>query len=205
MSLTTSLRRRMERDVALEDLLPDELPAYVHSYVYLFGIATIASLVILILSGIWLAMAGPTWWHVSSLGHFLNSVHFWGVQAFFFFLVLHLWTTFFQGAWRNGRGATWAVGVLCFLVGIGTAFTGYLSQQNFDAQWIAVQGKDAMNAIGVGAFFNLLNFGQMYGFHIVILPLLVSALVGLHVLLVRVHGVVRPYPAAEEEEEEAQP
>ncbi len=199
MNLTTALRRRLERGVVLDDLLPDELPSYVHAYVYLFGIATIASLILLIASGIWLAAAGPTWWHVSALGHFVNSIHFWCVQAFFFFMVLHLWTAFFQGAWRDGRGATWVVGVLCFLVGIGTAFTGYISQQNFDAQWIAVQGKDAMNAIGVGAFFNVLNFGQMYGFHIVILPVIVSALVGLHLLLVRMHGVVRPYPVAGEE------
>ncbi len=199
MNLTAILRQRLQHDLPLDDVLPDELPAYVHSYVYLFGIATIAALVILILSGIVLAMAGPTWWHVSSVGHFLNSVHFWSVQAFFFFLVLHLWTTFFQGAWRDGRGATWVVGVLCFLVGIGTAFTGYISQQNFDAQWIAEQGKDAMNAIGIGAFFNVLNFGQMYGFHIVILPVIVSALVGLHLLLVRMRGVVRPYPAPGEE------
>jgi quinol-cytochrome oxidoreductase complex cytochrome b subunit len=199
MNLTSALRQRLQRDVDIEDLLPDELPAYVHSYVYLFGIATVAGLVILIASGIWLAAAGPTWWHTSGLGHFINSVHFWCVQAFFFFMVLHLWTAFFQGAWRDGRGATWAVGVLCFLVGIGTAFTGYISQQNFDAQWIAVQGKDAMNAIGVGAFFNVLNFGQMYGFHIVILPVIVSALVGLHLLLVRLRGVVRPYPVAGEE------
>jgi len=56
-----------------------------------------------------------------------------------------------------------------------------------------------MNAIGVGAFFNVLNFGQMYGFHIVILPVIVSALVGLHLLLVRMRGVVRPYPAPGEE------
>jgi quinol-cytochrome oxidoreductase complex cytochrome b subunit len=195
MNLTSSLRNRLERRVALEDLLPDELPSYVHAYVYLFGIASLASLILLILSGIWLAMAGPTWWHASSLGHYVNSIHFWSVQAFFFFMVVHLWTTFFQGAWRDGRGATWAVGVLCFLVGIGTAFTGYISQQNFDAQWIAVQGKDAMNSIGVGAFFNVLNFGQMYGFHIVVLPVAVSVLVGIHLLLVRINGVVRPYPA----------
>jgi len=134
MNLTATLRQRLQHDLPLDDLLPDELPAYVHSYVYLFGIANIAALVILILSGIVLAMAGPTWWHVSPVGHFLNSVHFWSVQAFFFFLVLHLWTTFFQGAWRDGRGATWVVGVLCFLVGIGTAFTGYISQQNFCAR-----------------------------------------------------------------------
>ena len=51
-----------------------------------------------------------TWWHVSTLDHYSNSVHFWCVQAFFFFMVLHLWTSFFQGAWRDGRGAIWAIG-----------------------------------------------------------------------------------------------
>jgi ubiquinol-cytochrome c reductase cytochrome b subunit len=35
------------------------------------------------------------------------------------------------------------VGVVIFLVSIVTAFTGYISQQNLDAQWIAVNAKDA--------------------------------------------------------------
>jgi quinol-cytochrome oxidoreductase complex cytochrome b subunit len=92
------------------------------------------------------------------------------------------------------------VGVMTFLASILTAFTGYISQQNFDAQWIAVQGKDALNSVGVGAFFNVLNFGQMYGYHIFILPLVVGALISGHLLLVRMHGVVRPYDDALVEE-----
>ena len=195
MSLTTRLRGRLERGIPLDDLLPDALPAYVHAYPYLFGIATLASLVFLMLTGFWLAAAGPTWWHTSALGHFVNSLHFWSVQALFFFMVLHLWTSFFQGAWRDGRGGTWVLGVLCFLVGIGTAFTGYVIQQNFAAQWIAVEAKDAMGAIGIGGFFNVLNFGQMYGWHIILLPLALCAFTGWHLLLVRYRGVVRPYPA----------
>jgi ubiquinol-cytochrome c reductase cytochrome b subunit len=85
------------------------------------------------------------------------------------------------------------VGVITFLTSILTAFTGYLSQQNFDAQWIAVQGKDAMNSVGIGAFFNVLNFGQMYGFHVFILPIIVGALITIHLVMVRLRGVVRPY------------
>jgi ubiquinol-cytochrome c reductase cytochrome b subunit len=193
MSLTRALQRKLSETLPYEELLPDEQPAYVHSYVYLFGVATIASFLLLLVSGIVLAAFGPQWWHFSGAGHFFNSLHFWAVQAFFFFMVLHLWTTFFQAAWRDGRGLTWAAGVLTFLVAILTAFTGYLSQQNFDAQWIAIQGKDAMNAVGVGAFFNLLNFGQMYGFHIFILPWVVAALIGMHLALVRIKGVVKPF------------
>lgn len=193
MSLTRSLQRRLAATLPYEELLPDEQPAYVHSYVYLFGVATLASFLLLIASGIILVAFGPQWWHFSGAGHFFNSLHFWAVQAFFFFMVLHLWTTFFQAAWRDGRGLTWVAGVVTFLISIVTAFTGYLSQQNFDAQWIAIQGKDAMNAVGVGAFFNLLNFGQMYGFHILILPWVVAALIGIHLALVRIRGVVKPY------------
>jgi quinol-cytochrome oxidoreductase complex cytochrome b subunit len=193
MSLTRDLQQKLSETLPYEELLPAEQPAYVHSYVYLFGVATLASFLLLLASGIVLAAFGPQWWHFSGAGHFFNSLHFWAVQAFFFFMVLHLWTTFFQAAWRDGRGLTWVAGVLTFLVSIVTAFTGYLSQQNFDAQWIAIQGKDAMNAVGVGAFFNLLNFGQMYGFHIFILPWVVAALIGIHLALVRIKGVVKPY------------
>jgi quinol-cytochrome oxidoreductase complex cytochrome b subunit len=49
-----------------------------------------------------------------------------------------------------------------------------------------------MNAAGVGSFFNLLNFGQMYSYHVLLLPVAVVALVVAHVLLVRKHGVVPP-------------
>jgi hypothetical protein len=50
--------------------------------------------------------------------------------------------------------------VLAFVASIGEAFTGYLAQQNFDSQWIATNGKDTFNAAGIGAFFNVMNFGQ---------------------------------------------
>lgn len=202
MNITTAIRERVRTWMPLEDLLPDQLPAFVRSPAYFFGIITLSSLVILILSGILLSAFGPQWWHLNPIGHFVNSVHFWGVQAFFFSLALHLWTEFFKAAWRHGRKLTWVVGALTFVAAIGTAFTGYLSQTNFDAQWIAVQGKDGMNAIGIGAFFNLMNFGQMYGFHIIILPLFIIFLVALHLLQIRIRGIVRPYAPTLKEEHE---
>ena len=84
------------------------------------------------------------------------------------------------------------IGVVTFAVSIGSAFTGYLSQQNFDAQWIAVNAKDAINSTGVGGFFNVLNFGQMYGLHVMLLPIGIVLLVALHVIQVRMKGVVPP-------------
>ncbi|MGD0219775.1 MAG: cytochrome b N-terminal domain-containing protein [Acidimicrobiales bacterium] len=174
-------------------LLPDRQPAYVASWIYVFGALTLAALAIVVASGMVLAIEGPTWWHLSRVGLFVNSMHLWGVELFFFFMVVHLWGKFFMAAWRGRRRATWITGVLSFVVSIAAAFTGYLSQQNFDSQWIGTQAKDGINATGAGAFFNVLNFGQMLMWHILLLPLAVGVLVIVHVLLVRRRGVVPPF------------
>jgi ubiquinol-cytochrome c reductase cytochrome b subunit len=138
---------------------------------------------------------GPTWWHTSALGHFVNSTHLWSVELFFMFMVIHLWAKFFMAAWRGRRALTWMTGVAAFLGSIGTAFTGYLSQTNFDSQWISTQAKDGLNSVGIGAEFNVLNTGQMLLWHVTLLPLVVGVVVALHVLLVRRHGVVPPFDA----------
>jgi quinol-cytochrome oxidoreductase complex cytochrome b subunit len=196
-SWTARLRETYLRNLPPEKLLPDSQPAYMESAIYVFGALTIGALFTIILSGVILALKGPTWWHTSDIGHFFNSVHLWSVELFFFFMVIHLWGKFWMSAWRGGRSRVWMSGAICFLVAIPTAFTGYLSQQNFDSQWIATQGKDGMNALGVGSFFNVLNFGQMYSYHVVLLPAAVMTIVGVHLLLVRRHGIVPPVPLAD--------
>ena len=191
-SWTAAIRRQLERRLPWENLLPDRQPFWVGSWVYVFGVVTIAALVWVILSGTILALFRPQWWHLSSAGRFFNGLHFWSVQVFFVFMVLHLWGQYFMASWREGRAPTWMVGVVTFAVSIVAAFTGYLSQQNFDAQWIAVNAKDAVNTTGVGGFFNVLNFGQMYGLHVMLLPIGITVLVALHIVQVRMKGVVPP-------------
>ncbi|MDA8068524.1 MAG: cytochrome b N-terminal domain-containing protein [Actinomycetota bacterium] len=192
-SWTVRIRERMVGVLPPEKLLPNGQPAYVASWIYVFGVLSLSSLVVIITSGCILALKGPQWWHLSSLGHFFNSVHLWGVEFFFFFMVIHLWGKFWMAAWRGGRARVWMTGAVTFVVAIPCALTGYVSQQNFDSQWISTQAKDAMNAAGIGAFFNLMNFGQMYSYHVLLLPVAVVLLVTAHVLLVRKHGVVPPF------------
>ncbi len=189
---TAAVRRRMEKTLPMTELLPTKQPAYIGSWVYTFGVVTIAALAWVVVSGVVLAFFGAQWWHVSSIGHFFNSIHFWSVQMFFIFMVLHLWGQFWGAGWRDGRAKTWMVGVVIFAVSIVTGFTGYVVQQNFDSQWIAINAKDAINSTGFGGLFNVLNFGQMYGLHVMLFPVGVTLLVVLHVIQVRAKGVVRP-------------
>jgi ubiquinol-cytochrome c reductase cytochrome b subunit len=170
----------------------------VSSWIYVFGVLSLAALLVVLLTGALLAVGGAAWWHTSSLGLFVNSTHLWSVELFFAFMVIHLWGKFWMAAWRGNRALTWMTGVVAFLGSIGTAFTGYLSQSNFDAQWISTQAKDGLNSVGIGAFFNVLNPGQMLLWHVVLLPFVLGVLVVLHVVLVRRHGVVPPLDAEEE-------
>jgi len=194
-SWTVRLRRRISRTVPEGQWLPDRQPAYVRSWIYVFGVATLAALLFVIVSGVVLTVGGATWWHTSSVGHFFNSMHLWSVELFFVFMVIHLWGEFFKAAWRGRRALTWITGAVAFVGSIATAFTGYLSQTNFDSQWISTQAKDGLNSVGVGAVFNVLNTGQMLLWHIMLLPLIVGVIVVTHVILVRRHGVVPPFDA----------
>jgi Cytochrome b(N-terminal)/b6/petB len=209
-SWTAAVRERAVGSWPPEKLLADKQPSYVSSWIYVFGVLSLAALLVCIASGLVLTLKGPAWWHYTGVGLFFNSMHLWATELFFFFLVIHLWGKFWMAAWRGGRFRTWATGALAFLIAIPTALTGYVSQQNFDSQWISTQAKDAMNSAGIGSFFNLTNFGQMYSYHVLVLPGVVIFLVVVHVLLVRKHGVVPPFereakeghqPAAEAEAE----
>ena len=199
-SWTVRLRERISGLVPPGQALPDRQPAYVASWIYTFGVLSLAALVVVIGSGLALAVGGSAWWHESSLGHFVNSLHLWSVELFFAVMVIHLWGKFWMAAWRGKRGLTWISGVVAFVASIGAAFTGYLSQSNFDAQWISAEAKDGINSIGVGAWFNVLNPGQMLLWHVVLTPLTIGVIVVWHVILVRRHGVVPPLEAGSDAE-----
>ena len=82
-----------------------------------------------------------------------------------------------MAAWRGKRAMTWITGAVAFFTSIGTAFTGYLVQTNFDSQWIGAEAKDGINSVGIGAWFNVLNVGQALLIHVALLPLVLGGLV----------------------------
>jgi len=57
-SWTARAREEIAERLPMENLLPDRQPYYVGSWVYVFGVVTIAALVLTVLSGVILAIAG---------------------------------------------------------------------------------------------------------------------------------------------------
>jgi ubiquinol-cytochrome c reductase cytochrome b subunit len=60
-SWTGALRERVVAGLPPEKLLPDSQPAYMTSWIYVFGVLTPASLVVIIASGSILTLKGPGW------------------------------------------------------------------------------------------------------------------------------------------------
>ena len=82
-SWTGRVRDRAVAALPPEKLLPDEQPSYVASWIYVFGVLSLASLAVLIGSGTILHAEGPSVVAFHRVGHFFNSLHLWSVELFF--------------------------------------------------------------------------------------------------------------------------
>ena len=79
---TNKVRRFATRILPPGKLLPDRQPAYVRSWIYVFGVGSLAAFVVACASGFALALGGPDWWRYNSWGHFFNSLHLWSIELF---------------------------------------------------------------------------------------------------------------------------
>lgn len=178
---------------SLQPLMIQEGPSYANKLFYSLGFLSMVSFVLLIITGVIMSVVGPDWWLTDGVGKYLRSVHLWSTQAFVVFLILHLMVVFFTSAFKPPRRLTWILGVLMLLFVMLESEFGFVLRGDFSSQWRSLQGADFYNGSGLGYWINALNYKQIYGIHIVAIPLLILGLLFLHYLLVRVLGIARPY------------
>lgn len=170
-----------------------DVPAYGNKLFYSLGFLSMISFLVLIVTGTFMAVLGPTWWLTSTLGSYIRSVHLWATQAFVLFILLHLLVVFFTSGFKKPRRLTWMLGVLMLFVVLAETEFGYVIRGDFSSQWRGLQGADFYNGSGLGRVLNPLNYNQIYGIHIMAVPLILFGLLFLHYLLVRVLGIAKPY------------
>ncbi len=180
---------------ALKDTMITDVPSYGNKLFYSLGFLSMISFVMLIVTGIIMTVYGPNWWLTSNVGGYTRSVHLWATQAFVLFILLHLLVVFFTSGFKKPRRLTWILGVLMMFIVLAETEFGYVLRGDFSSQWRSLQGADFYNGSGLGGFLNPLNYSQVYGVHIVVIPLAIVGLLGLHYLLVRVLGIAKPYRA----------
>jgi quinol-cytochrome oxidoreductase complex cytochrome b subunit len=140
---------------------------------------------------------------VVDFGWLIRSVHHWTANLMIVSLVLHLIRIFFQAAYKYPRELTWLVGVGLLGVTIGFGFTGYLLPWDQKAFWATTVGTEIAAAVPVvgGSLLQLLRGGadvteatlsRFFGMHVLVLPLLLAAIVVVHLTIVHQTGLASP-------------
>lgn len=140
-------------------------------------------------------------------GRLMRGLHHWGASMIIVIVVLHMLQTFLWGAYKKPREATWMVGVVLLLLTLAYGLTGYLLPWDNRAYWGTVVttqiaamapglGQYATRLLGGDGSVGVVTFARFYGLHVLLLPPASMLLIGVHVYLVRKHGVA-PAPSDE--------
>ena len=122
-------------------------------------------------------------------------------------VVLHMVQVFIWGAYKKPREGTWIVGVILLLLTLAYGLTGYLLPWDNRAYWgtvvatqigatVPLAGPYVSRLLASTGDIGVVTFARFYGLHVLLLPPATMLLIGLHVFLVRRHGVA-PAPGDE--------
>ena len=140
-------------------------------------------------------------------GRLIRGLHHWGASMMIVVVVLHMVQVFLYGTYKKPREATWIVGVVLLLMTLAYGLTGYLLPWDNRAYWgtvvttriaasAPIAGPYLARLLGGGGAVGVVTFARFYGLHVLLLPLATILTIGLHIYLVRKHGVA-PVPGDE--------
>jgi len=141
--------------------------------------------------------------HDVTLGWLVRGMHKWGASVFIILMFFHMARVFLFGAYRYPRELNWIIGVLLLAVGMLEGFTGYLLPWDQTAYWATVVGINLNGTAPIlgpfladflrsGAEIGSDTLARFYSMHMLLIPGLIFALIGLHLYLVVRLGVSSP-------------
>jgi len=127
-------------------------------------------------------------------GLLFRQIHHWAALLFIAAIGLHMLRVFFTGAFRKPREINWFIGFILFVLAMAEGFTGYSLPDDL----LSGNGLQIINGIikgipVVGTWISYLLFGGefpgtklvalFYSVHILLLPAILVAALGAHLLL----------------------
>lgn len=183
------------------------------SYWWCLGSLSGIVLVIMILSGIFLAMhydPNPEFAFQSverimrdvNFGWLIRYIHMNGASVFFILVYLHMFRGLYYGSYKAPREMLWILGVIIFLVMMATAFMGYVLPWGQMSYWgatvitnlftaIPVIGDSILNWLLGGFSVGAPTLNRFFALHY-LLPFTIFALVFLHLWALHQHKSNNP-------------
>ena len=203
--------QRLQLSKPVRETMEHAVPRETASWFYVFGSAAITVFILQLVTGILLALiyvpsAGEAWTslqilnHQIALGWFIRALHGWGSNFMLAIVLIHMAQVFLFGAYKFPRELTWIVGVLLLLLTLGMAFTGQVLRFDQDAYWglgigasissrVPVLGPWIVNLLLGGPIIAGATLSRFFALHVFVVPGLLLAFVGIHLLLVLKLGI----------------
>jgi ubiquinol-cytochrome c reductase cytochrome b subunit len=181
---------------------------------YYFGSLAILVLVNQIVTGIWLAMfykpdAVLAFDSVEYImrdvdwGWLIRYMHSTGASAFFIVVYLHMFRGLIYGSFKKPRELVWIFGMLIFFALMAECFTGYLLPWGQMSYWgaqviislfgaIPYFGEDLAVWIRGDFVVSDATLNRFFAFHVIAVPLVLLALVFLHIVALHQVGSNNP-------------
>jgi ubiquinol-cytochrome c reductase cytochrome b subunit len=202
---------RLQLGQPIKEAMAHPVPRRSASWAYVFGSAALTVMVLQFVTGICLAFvyvpsADQAWTslqvlnHQQTLGWFIRALHGWGSNFMVALVLIHMAQVFLFGAYKFPRELTWIVGVFLLLMTLGMAFTGQVLRFDQDAYWglgIGASVMGRMPLIGAPLVHSMLGgpiiagetLSRFFSIHVFIVPGMLVAFVGVHLLMVLKLGV----------------
>jgi menaquinol-cytochrome c reductase cytochrome b subunit len=184
------------------------------NWFYTLGSATLFAFLSQAVTGVFLAMyydpsvtnAYESARHITNdvfLGEFVRGMHKWGSSVMVILVCLHMARTFFFGAYKYPRELNWVIGVVLLVLTLAMGFTGYLlpfDQRSFWATVVGVNINGTAPVLGpylsdflrAGPEFGATTLSRFYAIHMLLIPVLIAALIAVHLYLVVKLGTTAP-------------
>jgi ubiquinol-cytochrome c reductase cytochrome b subunit len=203
--------QRLQLASPIAETLQHPIPRRTASWAYVFGSAAMTVFAFQLVTGILLALiyvpsAGEAWNslqilnHQVTLGWFVRALHGWGSNFMLAIVLIHMAQVFLFGAYKFPRELTWILGIFLLLMTLGMAFTGQVLRFDQDAYWglgigasissrIPIVGPALVKLLLGGPIIAGATLSRFFALHVFVIPGLLMAFVGLHVLLVLKLGI----------------
>ena len=181
---------------------------------YGFGILATVVLVLQLVTGIFLTMnykpsAEEAFASVEYImrdvewGWLIRYLHSTGASAFFVVVYLHMFRGLMYGSYKKPREMVWIIGMLIYLCLMAEAFFGYLLPWGNMSYWgaqVIVSLFGAVPVIGEGLaewirgdfYISDITLNRFFAFHVIAVPLLLVALVVVHIMALHEVGSNNP-------------
>jgi ubiquinol-cytochrome c reductase cytochrome b subunit len=205
------LDARLQLAASLRETTEHPVPRETASWFYVFGSAALVVFVMQIITGMLLAViyvpsAGEAWNSLQTLNHsiafgwYIRALHGWGSNFMVAIVLIHMVQVFLFGAFKYPRELTWIVGVFLLLMALGMAFSGQVLRFDQDAFWglgigasicsrIPIVGPWMVNLLLGGPIIAGATLSRFFALHVFVIPGLLIAFVGLHLLMVLKLGI----------------